>query len=431
MSTTNPQRAASSYFGSLVIFAAFIGMVFGPASVLVYSFGVFVGPIEQTFGWTRGQISIAATIIVFVSVITQPIQGILVDRYGVRRVALISVPIFCASIAGLYFIPANIAVFYGAWVAVTLCGMALWNGSYNKVMAAWYDRKLGMAVGVIGAGQGVGAALVPLFCQTLVTHVGWRGAYVGLALITLVMTFTFNYLFLYNEPADKGLLPDGDGVASRAERILPEGLTFKEALKERPFWIMAVCFFLLGTMTTTIVAHLIPMLVDRGIPPQTAVLSMSAFGIAVILGRICAGLSLDYFYAPWVLIGFMTGTDHRSRYVRPGQRGIDGLRLGHADRARRWRRNRCAWLSHSTLLWAPGLRQALRQPACGIPARRRHWRSDTGHDPDLAGRLHQRDLGHGGDDNPLHDRHLPNWTLPIPGAAPRRTARSGQSVSDE
>lgn len=165
MSTTNPQRAASSYFGSLVIFAAFIGMVFGPASVLVYSFGVFVGPIEQTFGWTRAQISIAATIIVFVSVITQPIQGILVDRYGVRRVALISVPIFCASIAGLYFIPANIAVFYGAWVAVTLCGMALWNGSYNKVMAAWYDRKLGMAVGVIGAGQGVGAALVPLFVR--------------------------------------------------------------------------------------------------------------------------------------------------------------------------------------------------------------------------------------------------------------------------
>ena len=307
MSTTNPQSAASSYFGSLVIFAAFIGMVFGPASVLVYSFGVFVGPIEQTFGWTRGQISIAATIIVFVSVITQPIQGILVDRYGVRRVALISVPIFCASIAALYFIPANIAVFYAAWVAVTLCGMALWNGSYNKVMAAWYDRKLGMAVGIIGAGQGVGAALVPLFCQTLVTHVGWRGAYVGLALITLVMTFTSNYLFLYNEPADKGLLPDGDGVASRAEKVLPLGLPFNEALKERPFWIMAVSFFLLGTMTTTIVAHLIPMLVDSGIPPQSAVLSMSAFGIAVILGRICAGLSLDYFYAPWVLIGFMIG----------------------------------------------------------------------------------------------------------------------------
>ncbi len=125
------------FFGNFVIFAAFLGMVLGPASVLIYSFGVFVGPLEREFGWTRGQISLAATVIVFVSVLTQPLQGALVDRFGVRRVVLISIPIFCASIAGLYFLPSNIFVFYAAWALVTLCGMALWNGSYNKVMAAW------------------------------------------------------------------------------------------------------------------------------------------------------------------------------------------------------------------------------------------------------------------------------------------------------
>lgn len=308
MATTYSESAGSGrYFGPFVIFASFVGMVFGPASVLVYSFGVFVGPLEQTFGWTRAQISLAATIIVFVSVLTQPIQGILVDRYGARRVCLISVPIFCAAIAGLYFIPPNIAIFYAAWAIVTACGMALWNGSYNKVMAAWYDRKLGMAVGIIGAGQGLGGALVPVICQTLVTHFGWREAYVGLAVITLIMTFTCNYFFLFDKPSDKGLLPDG-GVAANAQKARQEeGYTFKEALKQRPFWLIAISFFLLGTMTTTIVAHLIPMLVDAKIPPQTAVLSMTAFGIAVILGRFCGGLALDYIYAPWVLIGFLVG----------------------------------------------------------------------------------------------------------------------------
>lgn len=309
MSTTYQERKASgSYFGSLVIFAAFVGMVFGPASVLVYSFGVFVGPLEQEFGWSRAQISIAASIVVFVSVLTQPLQGILVDRFGVRRAVLISIPIFCAAIAGLYFLPPKLAMFYASWVLVTLCGMALWNGSYSKVMAAWYDRKLGMAMGIIGAGQGVGAAIVPVICQALVANVGWRGAYVGLALITLVMTFTCNALFLFDKPADKGLLPDGDGVAARAETALTEqGYTFKEALKQRSFWIIAITFLLLGTMTTTMVAHLIPMLVDAKIPPQTAVFAMAVFGIAVIIGRICAGFLLDRLYAPWVLIGFMIG----------------------------------------------------------------------------------------------------------------------------
>jgi len=94
--TTVTTARSSVFFGNFVIFAAFLGMVLGPASVLIYSFGVFVGPLEREFGWTRGQISLAATVIVFVSVLTQPLQGALVDRFGVRKVVLISIPIFCA-----------------------------------------------------------------------------------------------------------------------------------------------------------------------------------------------------------------------------------------------------------------------------------------------------------------------------------------------
>ncbi len=163
-------------------------------------------------------------------------------------------------------------------------------------------------VGVIGAGQGVGAAAVPLICQTLVTNYGWRTAYVGLALITLVITFLFNFLFLYDKPADKGLLPDGDGMVSY-ERLplVEEGYSFRDALKQKSFWIIAGTFFLLGTMTTSIVAHLVPMLVDAKINPQTAVFAMTVFGIAVIVGRLAAGILLDYIYAPYVLISFLLG----------------------------------------------------------------------------------------------------------------------------
>jgi predicted MFS family arabinose efflux permease len=60
-------------------------------------------------------------------------------------------------------------------------------------------------------------------------------------------------------------------------------------------------------MTTSIVAHLVPMLVDAKINPQTAVFAMTVFGIAVIVGRIVAGILLDYIYAPYVLISFLLG----------------------------------------------------------------------------------------------------------------------------
>jgi MFS family permease len=290
--------------------ASFVGMVFGTAAVLVFSLGVFVQPLQQEFGWTRAQISVAAAIIVWVSVLTQPIQGILIDRFGVRRVVLPSIPIFTIPLALLYFLPSSIFVFYAAWIVITICGLALWNGSYNKVMVAWFDRRLGLAVGIVSAGQGAGAALVPAISQFLVSHVGWRLAYVGLAAITLVVTLLFNLPLLYDKPADKGLRPDGDSeprAATEAHGAYDVGLAFGEAVRRRAFWIIAVAFFLLGTMSTAIVTHQVPMLIDSGLPVQKAAYVASAFGISLIIGRLVAGFLLDWIFAPYVMMVTLLG----------------------------------------------------------------------------------------------------------------------------
>ncbi len=298
------------FFGWWVMLASFVGMVFGTAAVLVFSLGVFVQPLQQEFGWSRAQISVAAAIIVWISVLTQPIQGILIDRFGVRRVVLPSIPIFTIALALLYFLPSSIYAFYAAWIVITICGLALWNGSYNKVMVAWFDRKLGLAVGIVSAGQGAGAALVPAISQFLVSHVGWRLAYVGLAAITLVVTLAFNLPLLRDKPADKGLRPDGDTephATTLAHMAYDAGLTFREAVKRRAFWIIAVAFFLLGTMSTAIVTHQIPMLIDAGLPAQKAAFVASAFGISLIVGRLVAGFLLDWIFAPYVMMVTLLG----------------------------------------------------------------------------------------------------------------------------
>lgn len=290
--------------------ASFIGMVFGTSALLVFSLGVFARPLELEFGWTRAQISIAATIIVWVSVLTQPIQGILIDRYGVRRVVLPSIPIFTVPLALLYFLPPNLFVFYAAWVVITICGLALWNGSYNKLMAAWFDRKLGLAVGIVAAGQGAGAALVPALSQYLVTNFGWRLAYVGLALITLLVTLLFNVPFLYDKPADKNLRPDGGSephAAARTPMSFDAGYSFHEAVRLRTFWIIAAAFFLLGTMSTAIVTHQVPLLIDAGLSAQKAAFVASAFGATLIVGRVAAGFVLDWIFAPYVMMVSLLG----------------------------------------------------------------------------------------------------------------------------
>ena len=303
-------QSGGIFFGWWVLLASFVGMLFGTAAILVFSLGVFIQPLQQEFGWTRAQISVAAAIIVWVSVLTQPIQGILIDRYGVRRVVLPSIPIFTVPLALLYFLPSNIFVFYAAWIVITFCGLALWNGSYNKVMAAWFDRKLGLAVGIVSAGQGAGAALVPALSQSLISHFGWRLAYVGLAAITLIVTLIFNLLFLRDKPADKELQPDGDlgpRVAASGVPGMEAGYSFREAVRLRSFWIIATAFFLLGTMSTAIVTHQVPMLIDGGLPPARAALVASAFGVSLIVGRLIAGVLLDWIFAPYVMIATLLG----------------------------------------------------------------------------------------------------------------------------
>jgi 4,5-dihydroxyphthalate decarboxylase len=301
------RAGARVFYGWWVVLACFVGLTLGAASILVFSLGVFTKPIEDEFGWTRAQVSLAAAVIVYTIVLVGPLQGYLIDRFGVRRVALPSIPLFAAALALLYFLPANLAVFYAAWVAVTICGAGVYNASFNKVTAAWFDRRLGLAVGIVSAGQGFGAALIPPISQWLVAGFGWRFAYVGLALIVLVIGLPVIALLLRDKPEDKGLLPDGDSYMHGFGRMFAAGPTLREALRLKSFWIVAAAFFLLGIMSTAIVSHLVPMLVDGGLAPQSAAYVQSAFGVALIVGRLTVGVLLDRFFAPSVMIASLLG----------------------------------------------------------------------------------------------------------------------------
>src|SRR5579864_154853 len=298
---------ARVFFGWWVVLACFVGLALGAASILVFSIGVFTKPLEDEFGWSRAQVSLVAGVISYTIVLVGPFQGYLIDRFGARRVALPSIPVFALALALLYFLPPNLGIFYAAWVLVTICGLGLYNASFNKVTAAWFDRRLGLAVGIVSAGQGAGAAIVPAISQFFVTSFGWRLAYVGLALTILIVAFPVIALLLYDKPEDKSLLPDGDSYMHGIGKMFASGYTLHEALRVRSFWIAASAFFLLGIMSTGVVSHMVPMLIDRGTAPQKAAFVQSLFGVALIVGRLTVGYLMDRFFAPHVMIASLLG----------------------------------------------------------------------------------------------------------------------------
>ena len=309
ISLTLPRSRQALFPGWKVVFAGFVGLAFGSPVLLLFTLGVFTGPLEHDLGWTRAQISLSATVFTAVSTVAFPFAGALLDRFGARRVVLVSLPLFAAAYASLGLTTRSLGAFYLAWAVITLLGSAPSNPAYCKAVASWFDRRLGLALGVTVAGQGIGAAAVPALAFVLLSKFGWRLAYAGLAGVALVATFAVNAAFLRNAPADLGLFPDGalQPPSGDGERAATAGFTFERAVRTRAFALLTAAFLLLGFMSTAILAHQVPMLVDAGFTPARAAAVQVVYGLALTAGRLVVGFSLDRFFAPRVLMASLGG----------------------------------------------------------------------------------------------------------------------------
>jgi predicted MFS family arabinose efflux permease len=186
-----------------------------------------------------------------------------------------------------------------AFIALAgLCGLISTGQAppaYAKAVSAWFDERRGLALGIAMAGIGIGATLVPQFARLVIAAYGWRAAYVALGVLTFAVAFPAVALFIREPDA-------GARVAGREPAALP-GLMLGDSLRSSSFWLLAVAVFLVVTTINGIVAHLVPLLTDRGIDVRQATSTLSLVGLSTIAGRLVAGYLLDRFFAPYVAAG--------------------------------------------------------------------------------------------------------------------------------
>jgi MFS family permease len=143
------------------------------------------------------------------------------------------------------------------------------------------------------AGVGLGSALLPMLAQALIAEYGWRAAYQIIGVLVFVIAF----------PSMAFLVGAREAEASDGPRQAP-GLTASDALRTGAFWILAVSFLFVAMAASGMMAHLVPLLGDRGVKPGLATLTVSMSGIALIVGRLIAGYLLDRLFAPRVAMMF-------------------------------------------------------------------------------------------------------------------------------
>ncbi len=279
-----------------IVVAAVFGLLVGNGPVMQFTFGTMLTAITREFGWSRGSVSSAMVAGVWMTGLVTPFVGRLVDRFGIRVVTLPLIAAFSVATAAVALVPASLTAFAGLYILMGIAAAGQTPLVYAKAIAARFDAERGLALGIAMAGVGAGAALLPQFAQFLVTHYGWRAAYVGLGALTFAFAFPAVALAVGRPVGD----PETDRVA--AEKL--QGLTGLEAIQTPHFWILAISFFLVSGSAGGVITHLVPLLTDRGLTPTIAAQLLGAAGMAMIAGRVAAGLLLDRIHAPYVAAAF-------------------------------------------------------------------------------------------------------------------------------
>jgi MFS family permease len=278
--------------GWRVVLAATLGVGTGLSPLPFYTIGVFVRPLSAAFGWTVDQILLALVVTTLSVLVASPIVGVLTDRYGVRRVALMSTAGFGLCFFLFALNPGSIILFYANYALLSVVGSGTLPITWTRAVNSWFRKRRGLALGLSLLSTGVFGSLAKIYANWLVDVAGWRVAYAGLAIFPIFIALPVAIAFFHEAKEGKD-----DRVA---ERRLETGLTLRQAVATRRFWTISVALILITLGVGGIIPNLERLIVSKGFDAGTAVNLASIIGVAVLIGRPAGGWLIDRFWAPAV-----------------------------------------------------------------------------------------------------------------------------------
>ncbi|MHB9880371.1 MFS transporter [Pacificimonas sp. ICDLI1SI03] len=277
-----------------VVFASALGISL--TTIHIYGVGLFFEPLEQEFGWSRGEVSGALLLPSVIALCLAPYGGRLIDKWGPRKVALPAITAYCASVAALSFTSAWIGSWWLLWILMGVSYTFLLPTVWSAAVSSWFIRGRGFALAVTLCGTGVGAAVIPALSNTLINQFGWRGAFIGLGIIGVIVILPVAFLCFYRA----GDRPDPANAEKPATASPAAGYSFKEGVRTRYFYRLVIAGFGSTFAIVGLVVHLVPLLGTLDIDRGSAVAIASMVGIPSIIGRLSIGFLIDRFHGPYI-----------------------------------------------------------------------------------------------------------------------------------
>ncbi len=222
--------------------------------------------------------------------------GYLIDKLNLRVI----ISIGCALLGTALIIYSQAVAPIYIYIAHFLFGVALCccGSMINSILVSnWFQRKRGLAMGIVYTGTSVGGSSILLIAAPLIEKFGWRTALIGVSGLVWFLLLPLVWLIVRVKPGDKGLFPDGDSIEVNATKIddTATGLTLGEAMKTPAFWVLGLADFGIFYAIFVVVQQIILYLQSPaiGMSKEAAGASLATMGFASIGGKFLFGFLSD------------------------------------------------------------------------------------------------------------------------------------------
>ena len=270
---------------------------------LMFSLGVFMEPLELTFGWGRGEIARASLFGWITFGLASFGFGALSDRIGTRYVVMIGGTMFGFGMLGL-------SRMQELWHLYLIYGLLIGGGNgaflvpLTSNVTRWFLHRRALVVSLTNAGIGLGSTFIAPLTRYLVSLYGWRITCVIFAALAWVVILPVANLIL-NRPQDIGLQPYGGNASASPHTSAEPNIAFAQVLRAPAFWIIAFVHLLCCAAHSGPLFHMVSGVIDAGIDKLAAATVFAWASLASIFGRVGTGLLAERWGSKRVLVTWL------------------------------------------------------------------------------------------------------------------------------
>ncbi len=254
-----------------------------------YAFGEFAGPLKEQFGWSQTQLNLSLAFS-FISGLCAPFVGTLSDRIGIRPVMFGSILIIAIGFLMRPFITELWHWYlFSALVYTGFPGATVLPG--GKMVGLWFPRTRGRMMGAVMAGNNFGGITMPPLAAAIIVVFNWQTAYVVFGVIMGALAVLALFVIVEDEKkVESEMKRTGRGDQAQIARAAAQaGVTLKQALRNRNFWLVTVGLVAATFTYQGVLTQLRQHFEESGFTPAMATTAVSTIAGMGIFSKLAFG----------------------------------------------------------------------------------------------------------------------------------------------